>query len=108
MPDEKPPNHLTDNQYLVLKALMEGSQHGYGLRKRIEDITDRRFKPSLATIYEALHTLLHRKLVERAGDELSEAGRNRRMYSITADGERAVQEKEELLRPSSASKLVPG
>ena len=98
MPEKKSRYNLTDNRYLVLVALTEESQHGYGLCKRIEALTDGQIKPSLATIYDALHTLRHQGLVT-PNDEFTKDGRHRRMYEITPDGERAVLEKERLLGP---------
>ena len=94
---DRPRDHVTDNQYLVLKALVPGPLHGYAIRKVIQDGTEGKLKLSLATLYDALHRLLEDGLIQRHGDKVIQ-GRVRRTYRITGLGERATTEKELLLQ----------
>ena len=87
----------TDNEYLVLRALLSGHLYGYAIRKQIQEMTAGERKLSLATLYDLLHKLLEDKLITRAEDKIVD-GRVRRTYKITGLGERAVLEKEQLMR----------
>ncbi|MCH8988928.1 MAG: helix-turn-helix transcriptional regulator [Chloroflexi bacterium] len=107
MPDEPHTYRLTDNRYLVLKALTDGPQHGYGLRKLLNELTDGRFNPSLATIYDALHTLKHQKLIKMVEDVVPDEGKIRRMYKITTEGAWALKDKERLLQPKAVPNSDP-
>ena len=97
MPREQKERTTTDNEYLVLRALLSGHLYGYAIRKEILEMTAGERKLSLATLYDLLHKLLEDRLISRGEDQIVE-GRARRTYKITGLGERAVSEKERLMR----------
>lgn len=75
---------------LLLSALAVGPAHGYVISERLRDRSGGLFELSEGTIYPALHRL------ERGGVLASRwsvvAGRRRRVYRVTARGERALAE----------------
>lgn len=74
---------------LLLSTISEGSAHGYEVVARLRERSDGAFDLPEGTIYPALHRL------ERSGLLSSrwhvEAGRRRRVYSITAPGQAALR-----------------
>jgi transcriptional regulator len=78
---------------MVLKTLETmGPQHGYGIARRIEQISEETVRLNQGTIYPALVRLRQRGWI-RAKWGTSENGRRARNYSLTKTG-RAQIEKE--------------
>ena len=77
--------------YLTLLALGEGEQHGYGLVKKIEHLSDGTLRLVPGNFYSVLQRLMQDGLLEeserRAAEDLD--NRRRRYYAITDLG-RAV------------------
>ena len=77
---------------LVLKLLEDGDKYGYQmtseLRQRSEDV----FHLKAGTLYPLLHTLEEKGLV--TAYEREAAGKPRRYYHLTKEGEAALREKE--------------
>ncbi|MEE1739137.1 helix-turn-helix transcriptional regulator [Streptomyces sp. BE147] len=96
---------LTEPQYFILAALMDGPLHGYGIIKAAEQVTDGRLRIAVGTLYGALERLERAGLVA-AGDEEIVDGRARRYYRITEDGTEALGR--EALRMRSAAAVVLG
>ncbi|MFI8438687.1 PadR family transcriptional regulator [Streptomyces sp. NPDC079020] len=96
---------LTEPQYFILAALMEGPLHGYGIIKAAEQVTDGRLRIAVGTLYGALERLERAGLVA-AGDEEIVDGRARRYYRLTEDGTEALGR--EALRMRSAAAVVLG
>ncbi|CUX78693.1 PadR family transcriptional regulator [Thermococcus chitonophagus] len=83
--------------YLVLLILeREGELHGYGIRKKLEELTNGRLVPSEGTLYDLLKSLKKHKLIE---DRLVLIGkRPRRYYRITSQGRDVLEELREEVR----------
>ena len=75
---------------MVLKTLdAMGPQHGYGLARRIEQISEDRFLVNQGTIYLCLVRLTQKRLIA-ARWGTSENNRKARFYSITKAGRRRL------------------
>ncbi|MEU6933897.1 PadR family transcriptional regulator [Streptomyces sp. NPDC046385] len=96
---------LTEPQYFILAALMDGPLHGYGIIKAAEQATDGRLRIAVGTLYGALDRMERAGLVA-AGDEEIVDGRARRYYRITEDGTQALGR--EALRMRQAAAVVLG
>jgi DNA-binding PadR family transcriptional regulator len=75
--------------YFVLAALLDGPLHGYGIIKRVADLSDGEARLSTGTLFGALDRLVESGLVE-AGQEEKVEGRVRRSYTLTHDGHAAL------------------
>ena len=64
-----------DSQTLILCALAVGPLHGYAINTAIEGMTGKRLGPG--SLYGALARLESKGLVEAAGDDPAEGGRQR-------------------------------
>jgi DNA-binding PadR family transcriptional regulator len=90
----------------VLAALFGAELHGYAIRQAIEQDTDGRLSPSVASLYENIARLLDEGLIERAGEQTARNGRVRKYYRITGVGQKVLEAKLmglERLRARSAS-----
>ena len=75
---------------MVLKTLESmGPQHGYGIARRIEQISEQSLKLNQGTIYPALLRLRQRGWI-RAEWGTSENGRKARYYSLTKVGKAQI------------------
>jgi transcriptional regulator len=75
---------------MVLQTLEKmGPLHGYGLARRIEQISDDVLHLNEGTVYASLMRLLHRRWVT-ASWGVSENNRRARFYAITATGRRQL------------------
>ena len=73
---------------MVLKTLAGmGALHGYGIARRIEQISDGSLALNQGTIYPALLRLEQKRWI-KSGWGTSENNRRARFYSITAAGRR--------------------
>jgi transcriptional regulator len=87
---------------IILKTLSLGSLHGYGIAKRVEEITQHVFKVNPGSLLTAL------KRMERAGWldsewRKTENGRRGKYYALTAEGrKRLTAETEDWRRRSAA------
>lgn len=73
----------------VLSMLEEGPLHGYELARRIEEQTHGALRFTLASLYPLLYRMEKRGSV-RAAWEISESGRRRRCYRLTAAGKKQL------------------
>ncbi|MEU8671574.1 PadR family transcriptional regulator [Streptomyces anulatus] len=96
---------LTEPQYFILAALMDGPLHGYGIIKAAEQATDGRLRIAVGTLYGALERL-ERAGLTAAGHEEIVDGRARRYYRLTEDGAEALSR--EALRMQQAAAVVTG
>jgi PadR family transcriptional regulator PadR len=81
---------------MVLKTLAAmGSLHGYGIARRIEQVSDGGLALNQGTIYPAL-LRLEQKAWIRSSWGTSENNRRARYYSITAAGRRQLAAEAEL------------
>ena len=76
---------------MVLKTLESmGPQHGYGIARRIEQISQDALQLNQGTIYAALLRLLQKGWI-KAEWGASENNRKARFYSITRSGRKQLQ-----------------
>ncbi|MHB8806833.1 MAG: PadR family transcriptional regulator [Anaerolineaceae bacterium] len=94
---------LTETSFYILISLMQ-PLHGYGILKKIEEMTDGRIIMGAGTLYGALKNLLASELIV----EVQSDSDRRRNYHITASGKELVTKEmvryEELIR--NARKMV--
>ena len=75
---------------LILKALQQEPSHGYAISRFVRSRTDGLLSLEDAALYQALHRLEARGLVE-AEWGLSENNRRAKFYRLTADGRRRLK-----------------
>jgi PadR family transcriptional regulator, regulatory protein PadR len=77
---------------MVLQTLdTMGAQHGYGIARRIEQISEDTLKLNEGTVYASLMRLLQRRWIS-ASWGTSENNRKARFYAITKAGRRQLTE----------------
>ena len=76
---------------LILATLRDGPAHGYGLARTIECRTENALQMREGTLYPALHTLERDGLIVSAW-ETPPGGRERKVYTLTLDGEKKLDE----------------
>ncbi|MFF7389735.1 PadR family transcriptional regulator [Streptomyces scabiei] len=103
MTRQSPP--LTEPQYFILAALMDGPLHGYGIIKAAEQATDGRLRIAVGTLYGALERMERAGLVAAGHEEIVD-GRARRYYRLTEDGAEVLGR--EALRMQQAAAVVIG
>jgi PadR family transcriptional regulator PadR len=75
---------------MVLKTLEAmGPQHGYGIARRIEQVSEDVLQLNQGTIYASLVRLLHKRWITAAWGT-SENNRKARFYSITRAGRKQL------------------
>jgi transcriptional regulator len=77
-------------ELLILKTLALEPLHGYGIARRIEQVSQGVFNVTLGSLYPALQRLEKRALVA-AEWKASENGRRARYYRLTAKGRGRLQ-----------------
>jgi PadR family transcriptional regulator PadR len=76
---------------LVLKTLMHGPKHGFAIARWIRDGSDHLVTFEDAALYQSLHRLERKELVESSWG-VSDANRRARFYTITAKGRDRLRE----------------
>jgi transcriptional regulator len=80
---------------MVLKTIESmGQLHGYGIARRIEQVSANTLSLNQGTIYPALLRLLQRGWV-KAEWGTSETGRRARFYSLTRNGRKQIDQETE-------------
>jgi PadR family transcriptional regulator PadR len=75
---------------MVLQTLdTMGPLHGYGIARRLEQVSEDALKLNEGTVYASLMRLLHRRLISTSWGT-SENNRKARFYAITESGRRAL------------------
>ena len=74
---------------MILTALANGSQHGYGMITDVEEISGGRVRLRPGTLYTALDRLRADELIEVDREEIVD-GRLRRYYRLTPAGTRRL------------------
>lgn len=77
-------------ELLVLRVLSAGSLHGYGIAKRIEQISDSALNIQKGSLYPALHRLEGKALI-KAEWVLRDEKRPSKMYSLTQAGKKQLE-----------------
>ena len=76
---------------LILKTLALGKLHGWGISKRIQQISQGVLEVNQGSLYPALYRLEDRGLIE-AEWGISPEGRRAKFYALTAKGKGALRE----------------
>jgi transcriptional regulator len=79
---------------LILKALTLGKLHGWGISKRLRQMSRDVLEVNQGSLYPALHRLEDRGLLQ-AEWGVSEEGRRAKFYSLTKAGRAQFREEEE-------------
>jgi transcriptional regulator len=91
---------------LILRALMRGPNHGYGIAERIKQVSDDVLEVGESSLYPALQRLLLNGWV-KAEWGVSDHNRRARFYTVTAAGHRQLRaERDEFERIVTAIQLV--
>ncbi|RFU43386.1 PadR family transcriptional regulator [Actinomadura logoneensis] len=88
---------MQEPTFLILTALAEGAQHGYGIIADVERISAGRTRMRAGTLYAALDRLQAENLIAADREEVVD-GRLRRYYRLTEDGAAALAAEVEALR----------
>ena len=87
---------------MVLKTLQGFSEmHGYGIARRIEQVSEDILQLNQGTLYPALVRLEQRRWIKSKWG-LSETGRRARFYSLTGAGRKQIEAEEENWRRTAA------
>lgn len=76
-------------ELLILRVLQTGDRHGYGIAKRIEQVSGDAFVINMGSLYTALNRLLAKGYVTNEWGE-AETGRRAKFYSLTDSGRKQV------------------
>jgi DNA-binding PadR family transcriptional regulator len=76
---------MQEATFLILTALADRSQHGYGIINEVQEISGGRVRLRAGTLYTALDRLRTDGLIGVDRDEIVE-GRLRRYYRLTPEG----------------------
>jgi transcriptional regulator len=91
---------------LILKSLILGPLHGWGISKRLRQMSDEIFEVGQGSLYPALYRLEERGLIA-ASWGISEEGRRAKFYTLTAAGRREfAAERAQWRRFASTVELV--
>jgi transcriptional regulator len=91
---------------LILKSLILGPLHGWGISKRLRQMSDEIFEVGQGSLYPALYRLEERGLIA-ASWGISEEGRRAKFYTLTASGRREfAAERAQWRRFASTVELV--
>jgi DNA-binding PadR family transcriptional regulator len=88
---------LQEPTFLLLTALAQGPQHGYGIMTDVERMSSGRVKLRAGTLYAALDRVVAEGLVEADREEVVD-GRLRRYYRLTPLGDNRLAAEVERLR----------
>ena len=96
---------MQEATFLILTALADGSQHGYGIITEVAQISDGRVRLRAGTLYTALDRLRTDGLVAVDGEEVVE-GRLRRYYRLTPEGTKVLAAEAARLQAAAAAALT--
>jgi DNA-binding PadR family transcriptional regulator len=80
---------MQEATFLILTALADGSQHGYGIISEVADISEGRVRLRAGTLYTALDRLRADGLIDVDREEIVD-NRLRRYYRLTPAGGRRL------------------
>jgi PadR family transcriptional regulator PadR len=91
---------------LVLRTLVRGANHGYGIAQRVRELSQDVFQVGESSLYPALQRLTLDGYI-KAEWGTSENNRRARFYTLTAAGRKQLtSEREEFERVVAAMRLV--
>lgn len=74
---------------LILRVCAESPRHGYAIAQRIGQLSRALLNVPQGSLYPALHRLEHKKLLAATWVQ-TDAGRDAKIYRLTAKGRRAL------------------
>lgn len=77
-------------EFLILRTLAWGPQHGFGVAKWIRTVTEGRLQVEDGALYPALHRMAQKKWLA-AEWGVTESGRRARFYELTPLGREALR-----------------
>ena len=80
----------SDPEALVLAALVDGPQHGYGIVKRLHDGSSGLFKMNEGQLYPLLHKMQESGWIKGEW-EISESGPARKTYVLLEEGHKELK-----------------
>jgi DNA-binding PadR family transcriptional regulator len=80
---------MQEATFLILTALADGSQHGYGIISEVTGISQGRVRLRAGTLYTALDRLKTDGLIDMDREEIVD-NRLRRYYRLTPEGGRRL------------------
>jgi DNA-binding PadR family transcriptional regulator len=95
---------MQETTFLILTALAEAPQHGYGIIQDVGRISGKRVTLRAGTLYGALERLDADGLIAVHREEVVD-GRLRRYYRLTEDGSARLAEEAKRLQESAATAL---
>jgi DNA-binding PadR family transcriptional regulator len=96
---------VTPTRFHILLALAEGVQHGYGIRRMVEERTGGGIRLPAASLYEAIPRLLRDGFAEEVpppSDGAEESTSRWRFYQLTELGRQLVQAETQRLEQEAA------
>ena len=78
-------------EFLILRTIAWGPQHGFGIAKWIKTVTDGKLAIEDGALYPALHRMEHKKWIT-AEWGVTESGRRARYYELTKLGRKMLEE----------------
>ena len=98
--------------FYILLALFDGPAHGWGIIKRIREITEGQSDPSTGSLYLAMMRLEKNALIAEAKRPAGEPDDpRRRYYKLTAAGRATAQAEaqrlEQLLKHARSKDVIP-
>ena len=91
--------------FLILTALADGSQHGYGIIAEVQEISGGRVRLRAGTLYTALDRLRADGLIEVDREEVVD-NRLRRYYRLTPEGGRRLAAEAARLQANATAALT--
>lgn len=79
---------------MVLRVVLVGPEHGFGIGRRLQEVSRGVFDVNQGSLYPALQRLLKEGWI-RAEWRQTESGRRARYYRITRSGERHLERERE-------------
>jgi DNA-binding PadR family transcriptional regulator len=96
---------MQEATFLILTALADGSQHGYGIIADVLGISGDRVRLRPGTLYSALDRLRTDELIEVDREEVAD-GRLRRYYRLTPTGTRLLAAEAARLQANAGAALT--
>ena len=96
---------MQEATFLILTALAEGSQHGYGIITEVGQISAGRVRLRAGTLYTALDRLRSDELIGMDREEIV-GGRLRRYYRLTPHGARRLAAEAARLHANATAALT--
>jgi DNA-binding PadR family transcriptional regulator len=96
---------MQEATFLILTALADGSQHGYGIIAEVQEISGGRVRLRAGTLYTALDRLRADGLIGVDREEIVE-GRLRRYYRLTPEGTRRLAAEAARLQANARAALT--